>query len=157
MDKKRETWELKETSANSRTEMDILQTKLKAGKDFYDCTVKLKDALNKGEMKTAVGFITRRTGLIATMDALDRRLARYPKPLNAEKKSAEIQTMKEITDQINEQLKQAFAINQECEAIAAGKLDELTNGLSAIHKERMGLRGYSKRAKQNQRFLSIKT
>jgi hypothetical protein len=154
--KKMETFKPKGTQdANSPAEVIILEKKLKTGKDFCDSTVKLKDALEKGEMETAAGLLRRRSELIATMDALDTRLAGYPKPFSSEKKRVEIRT--KITDQINEDLKQAFAINQECEAIAAAKLEELRNGLSAIHNERTGLRAYTRRGTQNPRFLSIRT
>ena len=133
------------------------EKKLTACNNFLISTLNLKKALEKDEPKAVAKLIKRRAGLIATMDALDKRMAYYPQPSSTDRISDDMATVGKIAEEINERLRQAIAVNQECETIAARRREELTNELAAVNREAKGFRGYIQRGKQTPKFLNIRT
>jgi hypothetical protein len=144
-------------TAKGRNGIVALEKKLTACDNFLSTTLSLKQALEKDQMKTAARLIKHRGGLIATIDGLDRRISGYPQPPFPDRASADIGTMKRISEEINEKLTKALAVNNECEALATGRHEELTNELAAINREAKGFRGYIPRGKQTPKFLNIRT
>ncbi|MCK9362286.1 MAG: hypothetical protein M0P74_01600 [Syntrophales bacterium] len=143
-------------SGHNDVKIAALEKKLKACDDFLASTLKLKEELEKDDAKAAAELLKRRSGIIATIDELDRRIAGYSSS-PADKSSAVITRMGKITGAINERLKQVIVVNQECEALTVVRQQELRNELAAVNREAEGLRGYAQRGVKPPRFLNIRT
>ncbi len=143
-------------SGGNDARIAVLEKKLKACDDFLASTLKLKEALEKEEMKAVAELLRRRVRLIATIDELDRRIARYAKPATSNRGAAVAGTTGEIIARLNERLGQIAIVNQQCEALATGRRQELGNELAALNREAAGLRGYGQRGGKAPKFLNVR-
>lgn len=144
-------------SGNNDARIATLEKKLKACDDFLASTLQLKEALEKEEMRAVAELLKRRVGLIATIDEMDRRIARYARPATSSRSAAAAGATREIMAQLNDRLGRIAIVNQECEALAAGRRQELRNELATVSREAEGLRGYAKRGGKPPKFLNIRT
>lgn len=135
----------------------VLEKKLKASEDFLACTLKLKDALEKEDSKTAAGLLDKRAELITAIEAIDRRLARSPTSFPGKKSPEDMRVLEKISEDISDRLRRASVVNDECDALAAGRIERLKKELAALSSEERGLKGYVHRGEQNPRFLDIQT
>jgi len=133
-----------------------LRKKLKASEDFLACTLKLKDALEKEDSKATATLLEERAELIAVIDATERQIARLA-PSPGERNPEDMRVLKKISEDISDRLRRASVVNDECDALAAGRIERLKKELAALSSEERGLKGYVHRGEQNPRFLDIQT
>ncbi|MHB8830082.1 MAG: hypothetical protein ACYC6Q_11245 [Syntrophales bacterium] len=144
-------------SGHSDVKIAALEKKLKASDDFLASTLKLRERLEKDDVKAVAELLKRRSGIIATIDELDRRIVGYLQSSSADRSSAVIPEAMKMTEEINKRLRQAEFANQECETLAAGRRQELRNELATVNREAEGLRGYAQRGGKPPKFLNIRT
>ncbi|MFH1081599.1 MAG: flagellar export chaperone FlgN [Pseudomonadota bacterium] len=130
----------------------ILKQKLEACNDFLSATNLLEEALEKEEMTTVDRLIGRREELMRVIESIDRRLGRYQReyPFDRTPPAAK------VSEDINRVLKQIISVNQECNAVAAGRYESLKEDLMIIRQKEAGFHGYS-RATRMRKFLDIRT
>lgn len=144
-------------SGHDNAKIAALEKKLRACDGFLASTLKLKETLEKEDGQAVAELLKRRSEIIATIDGLDRRIAGYLRSSSPDRSSIALPEMGKITGEINKRLRQAAIVNQECEALAAGRRQELRSELATVSREAEGLRGYAQRGGKPPKFLNIKT
>ena len=139
------------------TKIATLEQKLQLCDDFLTATLSLKKAIENHETQAMTDIIKRRELLIATIDGLDRRMTRYARAGSVDRRSAIVRQMDKITGELNVRLKQIVSANQQCEAIAAGRCEELRNEMININRKEELIQGYARGTQRMPKFLNIRT
>lgn len=129
----------------------VLENKLRTYAEFLAATLRLKDALDAGDMNKVEQLTKQRADMIRFVNGLDHQMNQSHRDDGGGKKRAV------ITDALDKVLQRIIEANKDCETVATVKCDLAKGELTTVHRKEKVMSEYANKTRGIPKFLDLRT